>query len=71
MFITAESMSCIHIKHEMLCVNENTACTFHIGWNELVTFQAHLNYSVSKDQLKRPISPFLEVGFETFFDSHL
>ena len=25
-FITAESMSCIHIKEEMLGVNENSAC---------------------------------------------
>ena len=47
----------------MLGVNENSACTFHIRWNQLVTF---------KDQLKRPISPFLEAsGFRNFFDRHL
>ena len=55
----------------MLGVSENSACTFHIRWNELVTFQGQLNDSFSKDRLKRPISPFLEMGFETFFDSHL
>ena len=27
--------------------------------------------TVSKDRLKRHISPFLEVSFEKFFDSHL
>ena len=26
---------------------------------------------MSKDQLKRPISPFLEVDFEKFFDSQM
>ena len=41
-FITAESMSCIHIKRKMSGVNVNSACTFHIRWNELVTFQGHL-----------------------------
>ena len=55
----------------MLGVSENSACTFHIRWNELVTFQGQLNDSFSKDRLKRHISPFLEVGFEKFFDSHL
>ena len=55
----------------MLGVNENSACIFHIRWNELVTFQGQLNGSISKDRLKRPISPFLEVGFEKFFDIHL
>ena len=29
-------------------------------------FQGQLNNSISKDQLKRPISPFLEAGFEKF-----
>ena len=43
-------------------VNQNSACTFHIRWNELMTFQG---------QLKWPISPFLEVGFEKFFDISL
>ena len=28
------------------------------------------NDSKSRDRLKRPISPFLEVGFEKYFDSH-
>ena len=55
----------------MLGVNENSACSFHIRWNELVTFQGQLNDSISKDRLKRPVSPFLEVGFEKFFDSQL
>ena len=27
--------------------------------------------TISKDRLKRPISPFLEVSFKKFFDSHL
>ena len=27
--------------------------------------------TLSKDRLKQPISPFLEVGFEKFFDSHM
>ena len=35
------------------------------------TFQGQLNDSISKDGLKRPISPFLEAGFEKFFDNHL
>ena len=55
----------------MLGVGENSACTFHIRWNEIVTFQGQLNDSISKDRLKRPISPILEVGFENVFDSHL
>ena len=41
-FTTAESMSCIHIKQQILGVNENSACTFHIRWNELVKFQGQL-----------------------------
>ena len=32
-------------------------------------FQGQLKRLISKDRLKRPISPFLEVGFEKFFDS--
>ena len=59
---------CIHIKQQMLGVNENSACTFHIRWNE---FQGQLNDFVSKDWLKRPIAPFLEVRFGKFFDSHM
>ena len=55
----------------MLGVSENSACNFHIRWNELVTFQGQLKDSFSKDRLKRPISPFLELGFEKVFDSHL
>ena len=55
----------------MLGVNQNSACTFHTKWNELLTFQGQLNDSFSKDRLKRPISPLSEVGFEKFFDSHL
>ena len=51
----------------MLGLNENSACIFHIRCNELVTFRGQL----SKDRLKRYISPFLEVGFEKFFDNHL
>ena len=39
--------------------------------NELVTFQGQPNESISKDRLKRPISRFLKVGFEKFFDSHM
>ena len=35
-------MSCIHIEQLMLGVNENSACTFHIRGNELVTFQGQL-----------------------------
>ena len=34
-------------------------------------FQGQLTRLISKDPLKRPISPFLEVGFEKFFDSHM
>ena len=30
-----------------------------------------LQRKASKDQLKRPICPFLEVGLEKLFDSHL
>ena len=55
----------------MLGVNKNSACIFHITWNELVTFQGQLNDPISKDRLKLLISPLLEVGFEKFFDSHL
>ena len=32
-------MSCIHIKQYMLGVNENSAYTFYVRWNEVVTFQ--------------------------------
>ena len=42
--ITPENMSCIHIKQQMLGVSENSACTFHIRWNELVTFQGQLKW---------------------------
>ena len=31
-----------HIKQLMLGVNEDSACRFHIRWNELVTFQGRL-----------------------------
>ena len=37
-------MSCIHMKQQLFGVNENSACTFHIRWNELVTFQGHLKW---------------------------
>ena len=33
LYITAENMSCIHIKQQMLRMNENSACTFHFRWN--------------------------------------
>ena len=55
----------------MFGVNGNSTRIFRIRWNESMTFQGHQNDSVSKDRLKRPISPFLEVVFENFFDSHL
>ena len=41
-FITPENMSCIHVKHFVLGVNENSTYTFHAKWNELVTFQDQL-----------------------------
>ena len=41
-FVTPENMSCIHIEQQMLGVNENSACTFHIRWKKPVTFQGHL-----------------------------
>ena len=41
-FITAENISCIHIKQYMLGVNEGSVSTFHIRWNESVTFQGQL-----------------------------
>ena len=34
-------------------------------------FKVSQKESISKDRLKRLISPFLEVGFEKFFDSHM
>ena len=40
--ITAENMSCIHIKQKMLGKNEKSVYTFHIRWNELVKFQGQL-----------------------------
>ena len=55
----------------MFGVSQNSECAFHIRWNELVAFQGQLNDSFSTVQLKLPISPFLELGFENFFDSHL
>ena len=70
LFVTAENMPCICIKQLLLCVHENAACTFHIGWNECVKFQGQLD-SISKDKLKWPVSPLLEVGFKKFFDSHM
>ena len=63
MCIAAENMSYIRIKQYMLSVNENSASTFHIRWNKLVTFQGH--------RLKRPIYLFLEAGFKKFFDSDM
>ena len=41
-FITPENMSCIHIKQEMLGVNENSACTFPIRQNEFVKSEGQL-----------------------------
>ena len=41
-FTTPENMSFIYIKQQMSGVNENSACTFHARWNELVTFQDQL-----------------------------
>ena len=38
-FITAENMSCIHIRQYVSGFVENSACTFHIRWNESVKFQ--------------------------------
>ena len=38
---------------------------------EGVKFQGQPNNSISKDRLKRPMSPFLEVGVQKFFDSHM
>ena len=35
-------MSCVHIKQQMLSVKEISAYTFHIRWNELVTFEGQL-----------------------------
>ena len=64
-------MPCIHIKLQMLRVSDNTACTFHFRWNECVTFQGQLKRLYKHRASKRPISPFLEVGFEKFFDSHM
>ena len=59
-------MSCIYIKQYILGVNEKSACTFNIRWNKLVTFPMSPKYdSISKDRLKRPISLFLEMVFET------
>ena len=54
----------------MLGVNENSVCTFRTRWNKSVKFQGQLK-RLSKDRLKRRISPFLEVGFEKFFNSHM
>ena len=31
-YTTAENVSGIHIKQQVLGVNENSACTFHIRW---------------------------------------
>ena len=64
-------MSCIHIKQQMLRMSENSACIFHFRWNEWVTFQGQLKRFYKYRVNKRPISPFLEVGFEKFFDSHI
>ena len=56
----------------MLSVNENSSlCTFHIRWNEWVRLQGSQNDSSSKDQLKRSISPFLEVDFKKFYHNHM
>ena len=38
-------MSCIQMEQSMLGVSENSAGTFYIRWNELVTFQGHLKWS--------------------------
>ena len=40
------------------------------GMNE-GNFKVSLNDFISRYRLKRPISPFLEVGFEKFFGSHM
>ena len=53
----------------MLNMNENSTCILDRmnEWN----FKVCQNDSTSKDLLKRPISPFLEVGFENLFDSRM
>ena len=55
----------------MLGVNKNSACTFHIRWNELVTFQGQPKRLHKLRPIKTAYYPFLEVGLEKFFDSHL
>ena len=52
----------------MLGVSENSACIFHIKWNESSSAKVK---TISKDRLKRHISLFLEMGFEEFFHRHL
>ena len=38
-------MSGIHIKQQILGVSENSACTFHIRWNELVALLGYFKVS--------------------------
>ena len=40
------------------------------GMNER-NFKVSQNDSINRDRLKQPFSPFLELNFEIFFDSHM
>ena len=50
----------------MLGVNESSAYIFMWHGKNEWNFKVSWNDSISKDRLKRIISPFLEVGFEKF-----
>ena len=51
----------MEIQHVSFILDGTNKWQFKVTWND----------SISKDRLKRPVSPFLEVVYEKFFDSHL
>ena len=55
----------------MLGVNENSACTFDIGWNELVTFQGQLKLLYKQRPIKTAYFSMFKSRFRKLFDSHL
>ena len=61
--ITPENIACIHIKKQMLGVNENSARIFHTGWNELLTFQGQLKLLYKQRQIKTVYFSIFRSGF--------
>ena len=55
----------------MFGVNESSGMNFSYQMEWMSEVSRSAKTTQSKDESKRPISPFLEVGFDNFFDSHM